>query len=191
MEFSGVVLAGGASRRMGADKATLVVDDTPLLTRVVCALRAAGADDVLVVGGGPGAADAAGAVGARFEADRWPGEGPLGGLITGLSLIATELAVVAACDLPDIDPEVVHELARALAGDEKLDGVVPTVDGRSQPLLAAYRRRCADALAPAFAVGQRRLDEALHVLVIDRPVRDERSFADLDTPADLAARLRR
>ncbi len=188
MEFSGVVLAGGASRRMGADKATLVVDDTPLLTRVVRALRAAGADDVLVVGGDPGAADAAG---ARFEADRWPGEGPLGGLITGLSLIATELAVVAACDLPDIDPDIVHELARALAGDEKLDAVVPTVDGRSQPLLAAYRRRCADALAPAFAVGQRRLDEALHVLVIDRPVRDETSFADLDTPADLAARLQR
>ena len=188
MEFSGIVLAGGASRRMGADKATLVVDDAPLLTRVVRALRAAGADDVLVVGGDPAAADAAG---GRFEADRWPGEGPLGGLITGLSMISTELALVAACDLPDIDPDIVHELTRALDADAKLDAVVPTVDGRSQPLLAAYRRRCADALVPAFAVGERRLDEALHDLVVDRPLRDGTSFADLDTPSDLAARLRR
>ena len=172
---------------MGIDKASLLVDDEPLLVRVVRSLGLAGADDVLVVGGDRALAETAG---ARHVADRWPGEGPLGGLITGLSLLATELAVIVACDLPDIDPGLICELIASLEADERADAIVPVVGGRSQPLLAAYRRRCADALAPAFESGQRRLDEALRELSVEGPVHDGPSFADMDTPDDLEARRR-
>lgn len=188
MEFSGIVLAGGSSRRMGTAKAALVIDDEQLLGRVVRSLVDAGADDVLVVGGDPALASDAG---ARHAIDRWPGEGPLGGLITGLALVATDLAVVCACDLPDVDPTIVRSLAAALAADERADAVIPEVGGRSQPLLAAYRRRCADALIPMFTSGERRLDTALRELAVERPVLDGPSFADLDTVADLEARRRR
>ena len=188
MELTGIVLAGGSSRRMGTDKAALVVDDIVMLARVVDALRSAGADEVVVVGGDPAAAVS---VGARFEADRWPGEGPLGGLLTGLCVLATELAIVAACDLPDIDPAVVHDLASILVQHPHADAVIPIVGGRSQPLLAAYRRRCVDTLAVAFESGERRLEDALRALQAEHPECDGPSFADLDTPGDLAARTAR
>ena len=173
---------------MGTDKAALVVDDAVMLARVVDALRSAGADEVVVVGGDPVAAVS---VGAHFEADRWPGEGPLGGLVTGLCVLATELAVVAACDLPDIDPAVVHDLASILIQHPHADAVIPVVDGRSQPLLAAYRRRCADTLAAAFESGQRRLEDALDALQSEHPRFAGPSFVDLDTPDDVAARAAR
>ena len=78
---AGAVLAGGASSRMGADKAFIAVGGVPMVLRAVTALRAAGADPVAVVGGdGPRLQG----LGLSYISDRYPGEGPLGGIITAL-----------------------------------------------------------------------------------------------------------
>ena len=79
--FDGAVLCGGASRRMGRDKATLVLDGRPLAVRVADELAAAGALRVEAVGGDAEALVRAGLV---HRPDRWPGEGPLGGIVTSL-----------------------------------------------------------------------------------------------------------
>ena len=81
MALSAAVLTGGASRRMGADKAMLDFDGQPLLARTLATLRCV-ADDVLIVGAQPAYAG----FGATLVADDWPGLGTLGGLATALRI---------------------------------------------------------------------------------------------------------
>ncbi len=177
-------MAGGGSRRMGADKATLEIDGRSLLDTALDALEAAGAEPIVVVGGSTKR--------ATPVADEWPGEGPLGGLIVGLDAVAdaADAAVVLACDLPRIDPGTVSELATRL-GAEGADVAIPVVDGRRQPLSAAYRTDTRDQLRRAFEAGERSLQKGLAVLeVTELSDLSPHAFADLDTPEDVSA-LRR
>jgi molybdenum cofactor guanylyltransferase len=182
--FDGYVLCGGASRRMGRDKALVEVDGTAMARRVADALRSAGADRVVAVGGD---ADALSRRGLHVVPDRWPGEGPLGGLITALDdrAGAAGVAVVLACDLTDPDPATITRLVevRARAG---CDAVVPVVDGRRQWLHGAWDRRTAGILADVFAAGERSLVGAALSLRI-APLEDVAAAAvhDADRPEDL------
>jgi molybdopterin-guanine dinucleotide biosynthesis protein A len=183
MTFSGAVLTGGRSSRMGRDKATLEVDGAPLAARGLAALRDAGAAQVLAVGGDLAALAA---MGFETVADDYPGAGPLGGLLTALLAASHDPVVVVACDLPDLEPAAVTAVLDALAPG--VDAVVPTAAGHPQPLLAAYRRGCRPALDAAFAAGERSVVGALGALVVARPDLDAAWCRGLDSPADLVAR---
>jgi len=108
----GAVLAGGASRRMGTDKAALAVGGRSLLERAVAALRPHCAEVVVV------SARADTPTGAwRTVADERPGQGPLAGLETALAEAGRhgcEAAVVLAVDLPLVEAEAVGELLEFL-----------------------------------------------------------------------------
>ena len=94
--FTGAVLTGGKSTRMGGDKAALVVDGMAMGARVAEALRAAGAAEVFAVGG-------AGVAGLRLVPDEGSG-GPMAGIRAAIAAAAHEVVVVLACDLPDASP---------------------------------------------------------------------------------------
>jgi molybdopterin-guanine dinucleotide biosynthesis protein A len=162
--FTGIVLTGGASRRMGRDKAFLAPDDGgPVLAeRCRRALTGAGAVAVVAVGGD---AAALAALGFTTVPDSVPGAGPLGGVVDGLGAAATALTVVLSCDLPAIDPGTVRTLVDALAAAEA-DAVLPVSDGRWDVLVGAYRREARDPLAEAFAGGERSLQRAVARLVV-------------------------
>ncbi len=181
--FTGAVLAGGASRRMGRDKALMPVRGRPMACIVADVLREAGAAEVVVVGGDRPALTR---LGLDVRADRWPGEGPLGGLLTALAEAAHDLVVVLACDLPRAAPQGVAEVLAPLVADERLGAVVPVTD-RLEPLFAAYRRSVAAAvLADAFASGSRSIHRALAEVAV-RTVRlsDPTWLHNANTPADL------
>jgi molybdenum cofactor guanylyltransferase len=214
--FLGVILAGGASRRMGTSKADLVVDGQTLLARTLSVLRAAGASRVLVIGAPAGrwldasetshasnashaweASDAPGAV--RFEPDDHPGEGPLPALLQALGR-AQELdpltpVFVVACDHPRLDPHAVATMVAALRGSRRVApstlAAVPARGARLEPLHAAYLPACAHALGASVTAGERSLVRALSSLS-ERVVRVEleaalaASLDDVDTPDDLA-----
>src|SRR6185436_398763 len=97
LTFAGAVLTGGASQRMGTDKALIDVDGRALALSVADALRSAGATRVLAVGG-----DLVALRGLGLEAipDQHAGEGPLGGILTALEATDEDVVVVLACDLP-------------------------------------------------------------------------------------------
>lgn len=187
--FDGYVLCGGASRRMGCDKALLEVDGVAMARRVADALHAAGARRVVAVGG-----DAHGlaALGLDHRPDRWPGEGPLGGLVTALGdldddLGAAPVAVVLSCDLLQPDPGAILEVVRAR---ERLgcDVVVPVVGGRHQWLHAAWDRRVAGILADVFTAGERSLaGAALAVRMATTEHVAAPAVDDADRPEDLPA----
>ena len=181
--FTGVLLTGGSSSRMGTDKALLVVDGRTMAGRVADALRAGGAHEVLAVGG-----DLTGlrAEGIDARPDDHPGEGPLGGILTGLRLATQDLVVVLACDMPAVDAPVVEALAAALAAAPAADAALAVDAGRVQALTAAYRRRVRPALLEQFEAGERAARRAIAPLrVVEVTGLAADALADVDRPEDL------
>lgn len=127
---SAALLLGGASRRMGRDKARLERGGVALATRTA-RLLADHFEDVVLVGGAP-PADAPG----RRVADP---EGPrcaLRGLVGALAAARAERVLVVATDLPLLEPE----LLLALVAWPEADVVLPQVGGRLEPLCALWAR---------------------------------------------------
>ncbi|MEY2567005.1 MAG: hypothetical protein QOE35_1534 [Actinomycetota bacterium] len=151
---------------MGRDKALLEVDGRPMARIGADALWEAGASDVFAVGGD---VVGLGAAGIRTVPDRWPGEGPLGGLVSALDAATADVVVVLACDLPVITGEAVTAVLSALAPDNRRgpDAAVPVVEGRDQHLLAAWRRSTALVhLQAAFEAGERAIWRAVNGLTV-------------------------
>jgi molybdopterin-guanine dinucleotide biosynthesis protein A len=159
MDLSGIVLAGGQSRRMGANKALLDVGGMPMIQRVLKALRTCCAE-VFIVAKDPAAYSR---LGVRVVPDDAPEQAPLVGVVAGLRATRTPYAFVAACDVPFLSPDVVAWMA-TLAPDH--DAVVPRVDGRWHPLHAVYAAHAHAALEAEWTSGVRRMSEALRALRI-------------------------
>jgi molybdopterin-guanine dinucleotide biosynthesis protein A len=178
--FSGAVLTGGRSTRMGRDKALLESRGRPLAVVARDALIGAGAAEVLAVGGD---GEAMARLGFRHVVDLWPGQGPLGGVVTALRAAVHEVVVVLACDLPDVAPAAVTAVLAAL---DSADAAIPDVDGRRQVLMAAYRRTCLVPLEAALDAGERALRDAVRRLAA-APVdlADPRWVRNVNVPGDL------
>lgn len=172
--FSGAVLTGGRSTRMGVDKASLPVAGVPMGERVVRALRAAGAIGVVAVGG-------AGLDGVPFVADDGEG-GPMAGVRAALATATAEVVVILACDLPDAAPAGIAAVVAALDAAPDALVAVPIVDGRVEPLHAAWRR---DALA-VIPAGERAVHRVLAVLPTTEVTGlDAGWFRNVNEPGDL------
>jgi molybdenum cofactor guanylyltransferase len=184
---AGAVLTGGASRRMGRDKALVEVDGVPMAARAMRALRESGADPIVLVGGDD---EALGRLGVDVVADRWPGEGPLAGVATALTtdLVAgADVVLVVATDQPWLVGSDLVSLVDAVLADPASVGAVPDVGlGRFDGLPGAWRRSLGPAVVEAVEAGHRRLDHlrALGPVRTVRP-RDPAALADVDEPADL------
>ena len=171
---------------MGADKARLTVDGTALFDRVIAALRASGAREILAIGDERVGLDS---VAVRWVPDDEPGEGPLGGVLSALRQASQDMVVVLACDLPDVDPAAVREIVSALNDYPAALAAIPVHDGRLEVLHAAYRRGAAVELSRSFAAGERSLRRAVGYLTLCHPrISSGATFADIDTPDDLFTR---
>lgn len=184
---AGIVLTGGRSRRMGVDKATLVVRGVPCAVHVATVVSAV-AEPVVEVGPGH--------TGLARALEDLPGEGPLAALVAGARALAavghTGGVLVVACDLPSVTPEALSMLASWPSGAS----VVPVVAGRPQTLCARWSASALVEAVALVATGERSLRALLArpgpdgvVLLDDQawPAGVSASaFADVDTPNDLA-----
>ena len=136
---TGVLLAGGKSRRMGEDKRFLVLGEQTLLERGLAVLRSFFQDVLVVI-----AQDSPPLhVDARVVQDLVPDCGSLGGLYTGLKQAMTPCIFVVACDMPFLNRVVIAQfISRGAAGDI----VMAKLDGRLHPMHAVYGKRCLPAL---------------------------------------------
>jgi molybdopterin-guanine dinucleotide biosynthesis protein A len=198
-DIAGVVLAGGASRRMGTDKALLVVDGETLLDRAIRILDAAGATTV-VVASGPGARRYDVAPALVPDPAGHEGDGPLAGLAAAFAHLAaaattapTRVVLVLAVDLPDADPALLRRLADLVRNGppEAEAGAAVALDptGRPQPLHAAYDlERAGAAFAAALERGERRLLpvvlDDLGAVTVDGP--ETAWHRNVNRPEDLA-----
>ncbi len=190
LEFSGIVLAGGASRRMGRPKSQLRLGNETVLERQVRLLRrVTGA--VALIGPPETSLDTDLAV----YPDVLPGRGPLGGIFTGLLRSRTEYNLVLSCDLPFMEARFLEYLAeRAL--ETAADVTVPeTPDGRVQTLSAAYRRRALKAVRATLETGENKIQKIFPRLWreiiawrdLARRGFSPRIFDNMNTPEDYEA----
>lgn len=180
---AGGVLIGGASRRMGRPKHRLVVGGRELARTVAEALGGAGCDPVWQVGGDDPVP------GVPALADRWPGEGPLGGVLTVLDAAAATspdiaAVVVAACDLPGLDSATVAGLVHHRASSGA--GAVGAVADGDLVALARWHVDRRHELTAAFEAGLRSWRGGLEVVGAEMVAVPSTTTVDLDTPADLA-----
>jgi molybdopterin-guanine dinucleotide biosynthesis protein A len=179
---SGAVLAGGAGRRLGGvDKALVEVAGRPMAALAARALRDAGASEVLAIGGrSPGRLAA---LGLTPVADRWPGDGPLGGIVTALGAASAAVVVVLACDLARVDAVAVRAVVGALQADrgERFDAAMPP----GEPLCAAYRRWSLEVLEAAFTEGERSPRRAVARLRVAHVEVDPAVLRSVNRPDDL------
>lgn len=173
----GAVLCGGASRRMGTDKALVAVDGVPMARRMVDVLTEARCRPVVAIGGNRAALDVLGL--DQVMADEFPGDGPLGGILTALSLGAP--AMVVACDLPRLTASTVVATIAAL-GDH--DAAVARTD-RAEPLCAIWSAAAAAVLRTRFAAGERAVHRAMDGLDIAWVAVPAAELRNVNTPGDL------
>jgi molybdenum cofactor guanylyltransferase len=145
MTLTAVLLAGGESRRMGREKATIEFEGQPLWKRQIEALRAVGPEQIFV-----SARTKPSWVpeDAELLLDDPPSRGPLGGLTKALATMRTTHLLALAVDMPFMTSGQLDVL-RELAGEGR--GVVPVVGERAEPLAAIYPAQAAMDFATALA----------------------------------------
>jgi molybdenum cofactor guanylyltransferase len=184
----GVVLCGGASSRMGTDKALLGPPGHPLAGRVVAALIDAGVDGVVLVGGdGPRLRSAVGGA-ADWVPDQRPGEGPLAAMATAAAARPGRDLVVCSCDLPSVTGADLGPVLAALV--DGAPAAVPEVDGRRQWSVVALSAPVAAGLGAAVERGERAPHRVLGALVATVAVPRPERLRDADQPRDLPPDLR-
>jgi molybdenum cofactor guanylyltransferase len=178
VSVSGWILVGGASTRMGQDKALIEIAGQPLALAAAEALRAVCQSVSLV-----GDPERYKTLGLPVISDRERGAGPLSGIEAALGATRSEWNLIAACDMPSLDASLLRDLAQS-AGD---DAVIPRYpDGRIEPLCALYHQRCHAVAADSLAAGIRRVSDFLARLTVRYvQVTDPEPFLNLNTPEDL------
>ncbi len=152
------VLAGGLSKRMGANKALLRLESggptlPTLIEMVVARLKEAGfGDGLLLVANTPGEL---GFLGLTTVADELPGAGPLGGILTALVHSPHPRVLVVACDMPLLNPALLRYMAQL---PDSSDVIIPRWIDKSgstnvEPLHAIYSRRCIEAIRERLSAG--------------------------------------
>jgi molybdopterin-guanine dinucleotide biosynthesis protein A len=184
--ISGVVLAGGQSRRLGRNKALEKIGGVPLIERAVGALGQL-SDDLVIVTNDPALY---GGLGARLIGDVWPGMGSLGGIYSGLREARYERALVVACDMPFLNLSLLRFMVE-LAQD--YDVIIPRFDGYLEPLHAIYSRACLGPIEAQLAEADLRIINFLsqvRVYYLDEATLgaydpQHLSLFNVNTPADL------
>lgn len=189
------MLAGGASSRFGRDKALAHLGGQSVLARL-CAMLGQAASPIAIIGD----EGKYGASGVKCIADRWPGEGPLGGIVTALDASAQDLTaktpapvwnLIIGCDMPFLTCEwLTYLIQRAVVSS--VDVLVPKSSHGLEPLCACWRTAANTKLRQAFDRGTRKISEAMKHLRME--VLDEthwkrfdsagRLFWNMNTPAD-------
>ena len=188
---TGVILAGGQSRRMGQNKALMRLGDEPLIVHVIHQIESV-TDELLLITNEP---DLYTDLGLKMYADILPDMGALGGLHAGLTYAANSTVICVGCDMPLLQPNLLSYLT-TLLGD--YDAVVPCVQAADrsanvfQTLSAVYSKRCLPPIDAMLAASELRV-HALYNRIDVRIVEphewqafDPRglSFFNINTPED-------
>lgn len=187
LAVTGIVLAGGASRRMGRNKAFLELHGRPLI-QIVIGQMAQVCAEVLVAAGD---AQPYRHLGVPVVEDRFRGVGVLGGLHAGLASASHELALVVGCDMPFLQPRLLRVFVDWAEG---YDVVVLRQGEQVEPLHGVYRRSCLAPLEGAIRAGQRRIVSFFPQVRVRYVAPEEvapfdpelRAFCNVNTPEDWA-----
>lgn len=185
-QTTGVILAGGKSKRFGSNKALALVDGQPIIAHAANVLSGLFSSRLLVTNAPE-----------LYEFLNWPitgdlvdDAGPLAGIQTALTKIDTPFAFVAACDMPQLNPTLIRYLC-SLPG--AWDVVLPWTANGPEPLHALYAKTALPIISENLDHGERKLQTVLAGLKVRQVTTNEiltvvpdlESFANINKPGDL------
>jgi molybdopterin-guanine dinucleotide biosynthesis protein A len=189
---SGIILAGGHSRRMGQNKALLPHPGNQSITFVehLVSILTPLCSEVLIIARNEAHATGIMLPGVRVVFDLVPESGPLMGLYTGLNAIKTQRTLVVAVDMPFVSPGMLSFLLSQPLTDAVL---VPIVNNIPQVLLALYPRSILPFVEERIRQGRRDLRSLLEIAPVQYISEDRlcqidphlRSFINVNTPEEL------
>ncbi|MFA5516167.1 MAG: formate dehydrogenase accessory sulfurtransferase FdhD [Desulfuromonadales bacterium] len=148
--ITGVILAGGESRRMGSDKSLLPLQGARFID-LVYRTMAEVFEEVLIVTNSPGLYPD---LPCRKVPDIYYAQGSLAGLHSGLCHAGGERIFAVACDMPMVRAELVRHLCGLAANAEV---IIPHGDSGHEPLHAVYHKNCIVPMEAALDAGRRRI----------------------------------
>jgi molybdopterin-guanine dinucleotide biosynthesis protein A len=174
-----IVMAGGRSQRMGADKSMLPINGRPLVERIWQQLRN-GFEQVLV---SADQVEKFAFLGLEVVPDKVPGQGPLMGIASALAASDNELNFVVACDIPNVKLRSVRRMLSQAAGGDA-DIVIPVSrDGKHEPLFAVYRKNAIAAMNKALSSGSRKISDVFSLCKVQY-IELEEDLINLNTAAE-------
>ena len=147
MHVTGIILAGGKSRRMGRDKAFLPFGKGQLIERVIEVIRQVTADVILITN----TPEQYQRFGLPMFADVIAEAGSLGGIYTGLVSAKTPYSLCLACDMPFVTPKFLRFLGATAV---EADVVIPRNAEDFQPLCAVYSQACREPIRQKIEAGR-------------------------------------
>ncbi len=195
---TGVILAGGKSRRMGQNKALLRLGNDTLIGHVIRCMRSI-TDELLLITNSP---DEYAHLDIDMHGDIIPNAGALGGIHAGLTYALHEEVLCVGCDSPFLMPNLLTYLVSVL-GEDEYDAVMPYTDKEPssynrdaqitlQTLCAVYSKRCLPIIEQMLSEQDLRvyaLQERANVLALAPEIwktydSEGQSFFNVNTPED-------
>ncbi len=188
--ITGLILAGGQSRRMGAlgpgtDKGLITFKGKRLVDHVFGKLTPQVGGVVINTNQNH---DQYKSFGVRVVSDAFTGHaGPLAGLHAGLAVSRRPYLITVPCDSPFFPPDLVERLFDAMAAGNATVAVA-TTGAQPHPVFTLVRRNAFEHLAEFMKGGGRKIDEWYSTLKIAQvDFADEALFGNINTPEELEA----
>lgn len=185
MNISAVLLAGGESRRMGKDKATLLCRGRPLWQIQFDLLRTLQPEEIFVSARTDPPWRPAG---AQFISDEPPSRGPLSGLSAALARISTDHLLALAIDMPLMTEKYLRLICKLI---EPARGVLPMIGNRAEPLVALYPKGAGTDFVIALSGSDfslqsltKKLVEAGKLSLLNVPEKEAKFFQNFNSLSD-------
>lgn len=172
INFTGIILSGGKSLRMGKNKAFIEIEGLPMIERILNLFKKI-FNEILVITNDKNQFVHLDNV--KIFNDLIPYKGALGGLYTGLFYSSHEYSFCVGCDMPFLNESLIKFLIKKINGE---DIIVPKTEKGLEPLHAIYSKRCLSIIKSMIDSGKSRIIDIYPLLKIK--IIEEREFIDLD-----------
>jgi len=185
-DMTGIILAGGKSRRMGEDKSFILFLGRPLIEVLIDKISPL-FKDLIIVTNKPYLYQK---YNVRTERGIVKDRGPLAGIHAGLVSSKDRYNFIFACDMPFLNQDLIKYMLKEIDG---YDVVIPEYEGRLQPLCAIYSKQCIEPIENELSRNNLKIRDFLQyvkVRVIDekeisRFISSQPFFANINTPQDI------
>lgn len=163
MDVTGIILAGGKSSRMGAEKGLQELCGKPLIHYAIKALS--GLCNTIIISS---SSEAYKSLGYKVVADEFPGIGPMGGIYSTLKQSETEANLVLSCDLPFVPTELMSYI---LENSKGCKVAVPWMGNQQyEPLCGYYNLSVLDQMSAFIQSKNYKLPDLFDEISINRLV---------------------
>jgi molybdopterin-guanine dinucleotide biosynthesis protein A len=177
--LTGVILAGGSSRRMGGDnKSLLMLGGETLIERQVRIMRTV-CNEIIIVTNTPRSYLRKVDESVRIITDYIPSKGPLSGIHAGLTLAQNQEAWIVGCDMPFLSPEAAELQLRQK--EDGYEAIFPSIESTLYPLSGVYDRDCAQHIWNMLMNGDTQIQSLIKVLNWQQVPESDFKSAGIDT----------